>query len=167
MVFLKDFIGPFGEVSRYHFYPEVVSCLEVFLVLLVQFWRHCIIRPNGHDLSIGLHLLHEVLSDHMDLHVGAAALSALHFVNVTRQLIVIVKALQIHRMYLNPPLGGDLLILFHRGVVKALDKALLMETSPIDYVKEDLYGPFPAVPVSCLVFVLMNLFEWHLDFDGK
>ena len=44
--------------------------------------------------------------------------------------------------------------------METLDKAVLVETSPIDDVKEDLNGLFPAVPV------LRLLVEGHLGFDG-
>ena len=73
---------------------------------------------------------------------------------------MIVVALQVHRVYLHRPLCGQLLVLFDRRVVEALDKAVLVETSPIDDVKEDLYGPFPAIPVLRLLLI------GHLGFDG-
>ena len=64
-------------------------------------------------------------------------------------------------MDLSRHLCGQLFVCLYRGVVEALNEAVLMKTSVMDYFLKDLNQSFPAVLISGALILR------HLDLDSQ
>ena len=138
MMFLEDLVGPLREVGGYHFDSQFVRFDKILVIFFVKVRRQGVIKPNCYDFSVSFHLVNQILSHEVDLHVRAAAFIILHFVNIARQLSVIIEALKVHCVDLSCSLRCKSLVSFYRGVVEALNETVFMQTSLMDYFLKDL-----------------------------